>query len=726
MSLRDAPPLLESPHPRVDGRVKVTGAATFPGDTRVDGLVHAALRTSPIARGRITRFDTSAAMAVPGVLDVLSHRNVADAVAPIGHLMQSGWTNSTFRPLASADIAYAGQIVALVVAESREAARQGALALRIEYEASPHVVMLDARETQGQPLSALRDGFEDRHACSVETGLGQAACVIEQSYTTPIQFHNAVELVSCTCIWDGNRLTVHEPTRYVGAVRNGLAVQLGMDPSDIRVVSRFIGGHFGSKFGLSQHTALAAIAARRVGRPLRLLTTRPDNFTIATHRPDSRHRIRLGADADGRLTALSHTATASSSRFDVFAMEGTDVTTALYACPNIASEERVVRVDRNTPGPMRAPPEVPYLFALESAVDELAHALRIDPVELRRRNDTLRDPVTGDPFTTRPLMRCFDAGAAAFGWVAGPRIPATRRDGDWLVGQGCASAARPAKIGPTMLRLVLTADDHVRVEAAHHEIGNGIMTLLAMQAADRLDVPIDQVEVLLGDTGLPPSGLSGGSSTTSTMVNALDQACDQMQARRSAPRAPGAAIDIEVGYIPPGMDETAIDRLQQGHFQLATPPKGKLAWSFGAHFVELRVHAVTGEVRVSRHVGAFAAGRVLNPLTARSQLLGGMIWGLGSALLEAGEVDPQTGSLLNANLADYLVAVNADCGDMTAIMLEDTDPEANPAGIKGLGELGVIGVNAAIANALFDATGHRFRDLPIRVEHVMAVLPALA
>ncbi len=711
----NGPPVLGLPHTRIDGPAKVTGAADFPGDVSLDGVAHAALVRSPMARGRITTIDETGARAVTGVLDILTCANVGDAVRSVKHVMAGGWANSTARPLASAEILYAGQIVALVVATSPEAAGEGAARLAITYERAPHAVGLDDAGVTSRPLAELRPTHEDRRSGDVEAGVAAAFARVEADYATPVQHHNAMELPTTTCVWDGDRLTVYEPTRFVGALRHGLAAQLGIDAAKVRVVSHYIGGHFGSKLALSQHTVLAAIAARRLGRPVRLAVSRQDGFTIANHRTETRHRVRLGADREGRFAALSHTATTATSRFDLFAMEGTDVTTALYACPNIAAEERVAALDRNTPGPMRAPPEVPYLFALESAVDELAHALRLDPIELRRRNDTDRDPVTGHPFTTRPLMRCFDAGAAAFGWTDRPIEPGSRRDGEWLVGYGCAASARPVKAGPVGVRLTVHPD-RALVETAHHEIGNGLYTLLAMTAADRLGLPFERITVRLGDTDLPPAGISGGSSTTTSLVNALAQACREALERRAEAEGP---ISVTLYYLPSGAKPEDFERLERGQMKLVTPPEGKLAWAFGAHFVEARVNVHTGEIRVARHLGAFAAGRILNPMAARSQLLGGMAWGLSSALLEATELDRASGAYVNVDLAEYLVPTSADIVAQEAITIEDDDPAVNPEGVKGLGEIGIIGANAAVANAVFNATGRRIRDLPIRLEQMI-------
>ncbi|MBI0476685.1 xanthine dehydrogenase family protein molybdopterin-binding subunit [Sphingomonas sp. MA1305] len=701
------------PHIRIDGPEKVCGLAEYPGDVSLPGMAHAALAVSAIACGRVTSITRNEAEAMPGVLLILTHEDVGDAIGLVGHLMEGGYANSSWRPLASPEIRYAGQIVAIVVAETAEVAIAAAAALRIGYAGQSPVASLADPRCTTERLGEVSAEHHDRTKGDLDTALASADVRVEARYTTPIQHHNPIELPSTTCRWDGDQLTVYEPTRYLGAARHGLAAQLGIAPEQVRVVARFIGGHFGSKLALSQHTAICALAARRLNRPVRLEVSRRDQFTIANHRTETQHRIRLGATADGRLLGLGHEAATVSSRFDDFAMEGTDVSTALYAAEAVKAEERLGRVDRNTPGPMRAPPEVPFLFALESAMDELAHVLEMDPIELRRRNDTDTDPVTGKAFTTRPLMRCFDAAATAFGWferVSRPR--ATLRDG-WWIGYGCAAAARPVKIGPVSIRVAQDGDGNVRVETAHHEIGNGLYTLLATIASERLDVPIERVTVVLGDTTLPAAGISGGSATTTSLANALADACAALLLKPIGPR------EVHLDYLPAGAKPGALEALRAGHIKLLTLPEDGLAWAFGAHMVEVRVHALTGELRVPRHVGAFAAGRVLNPLSARSQYLGGMAWGLSSALLEKTELDLRTGIYMNRDLAEYLVPTAADIAEQTVVMVADEDTAVNPEGIKGLGEIGIIGVAAAVANAVFNATGVRVRDLPIRPEAIL-------
>ena len=757
-SRSDADPIVGRPHTRVDGRSKVTGRASFASDQPLRHAAHAALVTSPTGPARIVGLDLEAAWS-PGVLQILTYRDLAGEIRPVRHLMEGGYANSSWLPLGSDRIAYPGQIVALVTAESREAAEHAAARVRVRLEALPAAFGFDDAGAERVALAQLKPAHEDPAVGDADAALAAAPHRVDARSSTPTQHHNPMELFTTSCVWEGDRLTVHEPTRFVVAAQHGLAHQLGLDPARVRVVAPFLGGHFGSKMALSQHTALVACAARRLGRPVTLVPTRSQCFTIANYRPETRHRVRLGAAADGRLLALIHEAEMVASRFDTFAMEGTDVTGSLYDCAAVRTHEAAVRVDRNTPGPMRAPPEMPYLFALESALDELACTLRIDPITLRQRNDAAHDPITGKPFSTRPLMRCFDAGAAAFGWADRTAAPRSMRDGDWLVGFGCASAARPVKTAAAAVRIVLDGEGRLTVESAHHEIGNGLYTLLAMLAADWLGLSVPQVTVRLGDTAFPPAGLSGGSSSTTSMAHALRLGCDALREKllRAAIDGSGAlhgrnAADLQLrdghvvapdgrgesfariasatvegrievlsDFIPTGIGDDAHARLHGGRLALSAGG-ARLGWSFGAQFAEVRVHARTGVIQVPRLLGAFAAGAILNPLAARSQLEGGMIWGLGSALLEATSLDRRSGRYVNDNLADYLVASAADCGRIEALLLPDPDPDINALGLKGLGELGLIGVNAAISNALHHATGLRLRDLPIRIEAVLAGL----
>ncbi len=737
----------------------MTGSARFAEDFLVPELAHAAMVTSTIARGRIVGFELEEARRIPGVLAVFTYLEMAHEMAPVGHLMSGGFTNSSALPLGSEDVHYAGQIVAVVVAESQEAAREASGRVHVHYQAQTSTGVLNAPGGKVEAIAAVRPSHKDPAVGDASQAFADPSAVtVAGIYQTPIQHHNPIELFGTTCIWDGDRLVVYEATRYVDAAQHGLAAQLRMDPGKIRFLCPFIGGHFGSRLALSQYTAPVAIAARKLGRPVRYVATRSEGFTIANHRPDTEHHIRIAATPEGKFTALQHEVKVTTSRFDNFAMEGTDVTASLYAWRNVETKESLVRVDRNTPGPMRAPPEVPYLFALESAVDELAAKLGIDPIELRRRNDTATDPISGKPFIPRPLMECFDAGAKAFDWASRDPKPQSMRDGEWRVGFGCATSVRPMKRASAVVRVSLTADGHAVVETAHHEIGNGIYTVLAMQAAKQLGLNVPAVTVRLGDTALPPAGISGGSSTTTSLVPVLLMGCEQLRAKladvaltNNQLLAGVAARDLHLQdgslvapdgrsvklselfaglgtdrietvaeAVPDGAGPEALAKLRQGKLVLGSNDKF-VRWSYGAQFAEVRVHAQTGEIKVVRMTGAFSAGYIINRLTALSQLKGGMIWGIGSALLEATFVDPKMVRFVNDNLAEYLVATAADSCAVDAILLH---ADENPSELMGLGELGIIGVNAAIANALHHATGGRYRSLPIRVDDMLPALSA--
>jgi xanthine dehydrogenase YagR molybdenum-binding subunit len=504
-----------------------------------------------------------------------------------------------------------------------------------------------------------------------------------------------------------------------------------------------------------------AIAAKRIGRPVKLVPTRDQGFTIATYRAETRQAIKLGASAEGRLISLSHVGWEVTSRPSGYNVAGVESTARMYACPNIETAVNVVHADRSTPGYMRAPPETPYMFALESAMEELAHVLKMDPIELRRRNDTRQDPVTGLPFTSRSLMACFDQGAAKFGWSNRPSQPGSRLEGEWLVGYGCAAACYPSNIGPAAIRVALSPDGKATAALAGHEIGTGAYTTVAIAVAQFLGLDIKDVTVKMGDSDLPPVMIAGGSNNAASATHVVAKACNEIRNRiaKAAVEATGGrfhgadadtlklvnrqlidtagrAEDLSVAVsrtghrlevyaenIPNGLPQSAVADMSKGKPVMLSglSRKDATAFAFGAHFVEVRVHRRTREPRVARVVSAFAAGTIINPQTAHSQFMGGAIWGVSSALFEATELDAASARFVNNNLADYLVPVNADIPSIEVVMVPEHDTTVNPLGVKGIGEIGIVGMNAAIANAVFNATAIRVRDLPIRADKLMAV-----
>ena len=758
------------PTSRVDGRDKVTGRARYGSD--FDGGQRPAwayLVISPIARGRIATLDETAARATPGVLEILSYKNVGERVKPGKTFQKKGYMGSSMAPLIDDQVRYAGQVVAIVLADSFETAREAAYKVDIAYAEQTPSASFDSpgvtvKPANPQPREGDEQGGqqeEDPKIGDAETAFASAPVKLDQRYSTPIQHHNPIELFTTTASWTDGKLTVWESTQNTWGFKNGLAEQLGLDPADVRIISPYIGGAFGSRGGLTQRTALIALAAKMLDRPVKLETTRDQGFVIGTYRAETRHHLRLGATPDGRLTALTHEGWEVTSRPDDYKVAGTDASSRLYKCPNIYTKVWVVNADRNTPGFMRSPPEIPYLFALESAMDELAYELKMDPVELRRVNDTQTDNIKGLPFTSRHLMECFDAAAREFDWKARNPQPRSMREGDWLVGYGCASTMYPTQVAPASARVTLSPAGAVKVQSATHEIGNGVRTVVALTAADKLGVSLDRITVEVGDSDLPPAPVAGGSNSTASVCNVVAKACEEIrdrlaQAAVSAPdgpfhgadpkslkleraqlvgpggraepleaaigRASNGAIEVYAENIPHGAPPTGMKMAYKGVPALVggAKMKDRVQFAFGAQFVEVRVHARTGEVRVPRMVGAYAFGRVVNPKAAESQLMGGQVWGVSAALFEATEIDKRLARYYNDDLAEYLIPVNADIPAYHVTVLPEVDEQVNALGIKGVGELGNVGMNAAVANAVFHATGVRVRDLPIRLEHLIA------
>jgi len=668
---------------------------------------------------------------MPGVLDVLTHENVGKAVKPGKHILDFGHMATKFAPLGSNRIYYAGQIVAVVVAESFEIAQEAAAALDIEYASKRPTASLDSRGAREAKAKSM--GESELEAGHFEEAFSAATAKVDAWYQTPAQHHNPMELFQATCEWVGEQLTVWESSQNVRGYQHGLAQQLGIKAKNVRVISPYIGGAFGSRGELSQATALIALASKRLGRRVKFVASRNQGFTLRTFRAETRHHVRLGADQNGWLTALSHDSWELTSRTDRFALAGSDSTARLYACPNVKTKVTNVEADRQTPGFMRAPPETPYLFALESALDELASALNLDPLELRKRNDTLVETVTQRPYTSRSLIRCMEAGAEEFGWARRDPRPCSMRDRDELIGWGCATAFYPTMVGPANCRVTWMPDGSAVVEVGTHEIGTGIRTVIAQTASDLLGIDLDSVEVRIGDSELPAAVLSAGSNTTASVCTVVAKACEELRQRVAAKegeplsaaiRRAGRGKPMVVNAVnnphgaPPVIGPALVRR---GKTVMAggSMMKDRMQFAFGAQFVEVRIDRWTGRIRVPRLVGAFAAGRIMNPRTARSQLAGGQVWGVSAALLEAADLDERRARYVNDNLAEYHVPVNADIGEVKTLMLDERDDLVNPLGIKGVGELGITGMNAAIANAVYHATGVRCRKLPIRIESIL-------
>ncbi|HKA76014.1 MAG TPA: xanthine dehydrogenase family protein molybdopterin-binding subunit [Pseudolabrys sp.] len=726
------------PAPRVDGRLKVTGEALYASDFSVRNPAFAFLVTSSIAKGRIKEIDLADALGVPGVLDVLTYENTK--LNEVKYSTGGGGAATSWQNLGP-EIGHDGQIVAVVLADSFEAAREGAYRTKISYAAEkPSSTFGSPGVTQEDASKANERAKELPQAGDAEAAISSAEVTLDAEYGTPTQHHNPIELFTTTCVWNDDELTVYEPSQFVFGLKNGVAQKLSIPAEHVRVVSPFVGGAFGSKAQLSPRTSFIAYAAKKLNRPVKLVVTRDQGFTVQTYRAETQHRIRFGAHRNGKIVGFIHEGQEITSRPDPYTVAGVEDSARLYHYGAVKTHVTIVHADRNTPGFMRSPPVVPYIYALESAMDELAIKLEMDPVELRRVNDSMTDSM-GKQWSSRSLMQCYDEAAKAFGWQQRDARPGSMRDGDWLIGWGCASAVYPTHVGAAAARVRLIADGHARVQIAAHEIGTGVRTVVAQMAAERLGIPVSAVTVETGDTELPPSPVAGGSNQTASCCSVVMKACDAIRAKLapqqstvgsntgaqesladSFKRLKLGAIEEYAEFLPPGAKPDAIKNLYAGKPYLGGGSHGeKLMYAMGAEFVEVRVHAQTREIRVPRIVGAFAAGRLMNTRTARSQYMGAMIWGISSALHEATEIDTRNARYVNDNLADYLVPVNADIQQLEVILVPEEDNFVNPAGVKGIGELGNVGTAAAVANAVYHATGIRVRQLPIRLEKLLTI-----
>ncbi|MFF8595621.1 xanthine dehydrogenase family protein molybdopterin-binding subunit [Streptomyces sp. NPDC015220] len=685
-------------HTRVEGYEKVTGAARYAGEIPFADLAHGWLALSTVARGRIRSIDTEPVLRMPGVLTVLHHGNAprldTDYVGMLG--VPPDPTCAVFQ---NDRVAHLGWPVALVVAETSEQAREAAESLVVHYEQEPHDVAFDA----GRPDAYAVDGHMPAVARKgdLEAELAASAVVLDAEYTTPEEHHSMMEPHAATALWDGGRLEVIDSNQGATWVVDELTRLFSLDPGSVRVRSEHVGGGFGSK-GVRAHQVAAVMAATALQRPVRVVMTRRQMFSLTGYRSPTIQRVRLGADADGRLRALEHSAVNLTSTVHEFVEHTAAPARVMYDADAHHTTNHVVRLDVPTPTWMRAPGEAPGSFALESALDELAEKCRLDPIELRLRNEPERGPVSGLPFSGRNLPACFREGARRFGWAERDPRPGLRRDGRWLIGTGTAAASFAAGAAPSTAVATAEADGTFTVRIAAADIGTGARTALTLIAADALGVPPGRVQVRVGDSDFGPAMIAGGSMGTRSWGWAVSVAARELRERLTL------GADIPPEGITVRSDTTeAIAGLTK-----------KERHSFGAQFAEVAVDIATGEVRVRRMLGIFAAGRIVNPLTARSQLVGGMTWGISMALHEEAVRDRGTGGLYAADLAGYHVATHADVPCVEADWVEDSDPD-DPVGIKGIGEVGIVGAAAAIANAVWHATGVRHRSLPIRPDRVL-------
>jgi xanthine dehydrogenase YagR molybdenum-binding subunit len=696
MATTVAPGVLGVAHPRVEGREKVSGEALYAYEHGVEGVAYAWIVQSTVAKGTISAVDGEEARRLPGVLAVISHENAPD----LGKV-----DDGELAVLQSPNVAYRGQIVALAVAETLEAAREAAGMVRVEYAAEPHDVALSLDHPKLYTPEKVNPNFPSETAeGDVDGALAAAAVVMDATYSTPAEHNNPMEPHATLAVWSGGDLTLYDSTQGAPRARDTIANVLGLEPERVRVISPHVGGGFGSK-GTPRPTAIAAaIAARHVDRPVKLTATRQQMFTFVGYRTPTIQRVRLGAGADGRLVAIEHVAYEQTSTVREFAEQTTVPTRMMYASPNRRTGHRLAALDVPTPSWMRAPGETPGMYGLECAMDELAIACGIDPIELRARNEPETDPETGLPFSSRGLLECFRQGAARFAWEGRDPTPGARREGRWLVGTGVASSTYPARRAPSSAFARALPDGTFVVGIGAADIGTGARTVLLQVAADALEVPPERVTMQIGDSALPFAMLAGGSMGTTSWGSAVVRACEALRAK----------VSEHGGEVPPEGLEAHVDTTEevQGQEKLARH-------AFGAQFCEVRVDSVTGEVRVSRMLGVFACGRILNPLTARSQFIGGMTQGISMALHEESVLDREFGDYLNHDFAQYHVPVFADIEEIEATWIEEDDPHLNPMGAKGIGEIGIVGTAAAVANAVHHATGLRVRDLPIRLDRVL-------
>jgi xanthine dehydrogenase YagR molybdenum-binding subunit len=728
------------PMSRVDGHAKVTGAAKYAAEHDVPGLAYGFAVPSAIARGRIRSIHTAQALAVPGVLDIFTHdhrpkmaasdKKYGDEVAPPG---------SPFRPLYDDQVRFSGQPVALVVAEDPETARFAASLVRIDYDQRTHITDLEGNRARARAISENGESHSHKPGNAAKA-FDRSPVRIAVEYRMPIEHHNPMEMFGATAIWESDdRITIYDKTQGPLNCRNYVANVFGMSEDAVRVLSPYVGGGFGSGLRPLYELPLAVLAARALRRSVQVTLTRQQMFTLG-YRAGNIQSLSLGADTDGRLTSFRHQWLGMTSQFENFQRTYVTWSSQLYKCDNVELVQKLVKLDHNTPCDMRAPGGAEGLFAIECAMDELAYAANVDPLALRLLNYSDTDQIEDKPYSSKELRECYRQGAEKFGWSKRSAKPRSMRDGNELVGWGMATGIWEAMQMEASAKAVFTANGNLEIASATADIGPGTYTMMTQIAAEILGVPIEQVTAKLGDSSLPHAPVEGGSFTTSSVGCAIQTACRAMQKEilrlaQKAPRSPFTGARLEdvtftddmIRHNKSGAEISLSDAMRAGKVDRiekvgSAAPKENSKYAHYTHsavFAEVKIDEQIGVARVTRIVSAVAAGRVLNPKLAASQILGAVVGGIGMALHEETLTDNRFGRFMTHNLADYHVPVNADVHTIDVIFVDEKDDEINPLGVKGVGEIGIVGTAAAIANAIYHATGKRVRDLPITIDKLL-------
>ncbi len=737
------------PIDRVDGRMKVTGGAKYFAEFEMPNMSYCVIVGSDIARGTIASIDTKKAENAPGVVGVFTHQNMPPIPgwdAPVqsngnGPAPSAPSGGEKYRILHTNQVLFDGQPIAMVVADTFERATYAASLVKATYSKQTHKTDLEKNLEKGVTPKGPR--FAD-YVRGTADGYKTAPVTLEANYTIQTEVHNPMEMHGILAHWTGDKVMIYAKTQGVKATQRAMAQAFNISPDNIHVHTEFMGGGFG--MGLRtwpQETAVVAIA-KKVGRPVKLVVTRSQMFTLVGHRPYTVQTINMGADTNGKLIGIAHTATAETASYEDFTEGTVGMTKFMYDCPNVSTRYKIVPLDRGVPIWMRGPGEATGAYALESAMDEMAAKLKLDPIEFRLRNYTETDPEHNRPYSDKNLKEAYQRGADAIGWNKRSNQPGANRDGDWLVGYGMSSGVFNASRGQATARAILNADGSLKIQCAVTDIGPGTGTAMAMIAHNVLGVPVEKIKVEYGDTSLPNAPMQGGSTITSTVGSAVHDVCTavktalaELATKPGSPLAGSKTDDltladgmlyleadhskkVAVADLMRGSNQTGIDKTMQSK---GGPEQEKYSmYSFSVHFVQVRVNPVTGVVRVSKAVSVADSGRIVSPKTAASQMIGGVAGGIGMALTEEAIIDHRYGRYVNNNLADYHVAVSADVPHIETIVIDKPDPYINPMGAKGMGEIALIGFAAAVANAVFNATGQRIRELPITPDKVMQKL----